>query len=103
MSWPDAASSTASEQDGVEHYTVAYYVGLSALEYTRRDGAENVFLTFEFESVAGVGSTLEAGYYVVGRSEYVNDFAFSFIAPLEAKKNVYFIVHWITDLCVVWC
>jgi hypothetical protein len=43
-----------------------------------------MLLAIEGESMAGVGATLKAGYGIVGGGEYVNDFSFSFVAPLEA-------------------
>jgi hypothetical protein len=54
------------------------------VENTARDLVQDVFYAIEKESVTGVGAALEAGYGVVGRCEDVYDFAFAFIAPLEA-------------------
>jgi hypothetical protein len=43
-----------------------------------------MLLATKGEGVASIGATLEAGYGIVGGRKHVHDFAFSFVAPLEA-------------------
>jgi len=40
--------------------------------------------------VTGVRATLEASHGVVARSEHIDYFPFSFVAPLEAEQYVNF-------------
>jgi len=45
---------------------------------------QNVLYAIEEKGMAGVGAALESGHGVVGGCEDVYNFAFAFIAPLEA-------------------
>ena len=51
---------------------------------------QNVLDTIKLKCMTGVGAALEAGNYLVARSYYVNNFTFSFVAPLKAQQNIYF-------------
>jgi hypothetical protein len=68
----------------VEDDAIANYVEDVRVENAARHLVQHVLLAIEGEGMAGVGATLKAGYGIVGRGEYVNDFSFSFVAPLEA-------------------
>ena len=48
------------------------------------------FPPVEFEGVTGIGSTLEPRNDVVLRSQYVHDFSFPFVSPLETEQYVDF-------------
>ena len=72
------------EQRRVEHYSVAYDVHLVALENSRRNRAQNIFFTIEFERVPCIGSALETSYHIVFGGEHVNNFTFSLVAPLKS-------------------
>jgi hypothetical protein len=74
----------ATEHYWVEDDAVADYVENVGVENAARHLVQHVLLVIEGEGVAGVGTTLKAGYSIVGGGEYVNDFSFSFVAPLEA-------------------
>ena len=73
-----------AENDGVEDDTVADDVDDVRVENTAWDLVQDVLDAVEEKGVTGVGAALEAGYGIVGRREDVYDFAFAFIAPLEA-------------------
>jgi hypothetical protein len=73
-----------TEHNGVKNDAVAYDIEDVRVKNTAGHLVKDVFEAVEGEGVAGVGAALEAGYGIVGGSEYVYDFAFAFIAPLEA-------------------
>jgi hypothetical protein len=68
----------------VEDDAITNYVEDVGVENAARHLVQHVLLAIEGEGMAGVGATLKAGYGIVGGGEYVNDFPFSFVAPLEA-------------------
>ena len=80
-----------TKQNGVEHYAVTDDVGLAALENTRGNRPQYVFLAVEFQRVAGVGSALEACHHLVAGRQYVDNLAFTLVAPLKAENDVYFL------------
>ena len=43
-----------------------------------------MLVAVEFEGVAGVGTALETCYNIITGGEDIDDFAFAFVAPLEA-------------------
>ena len=73
-----------AEHDGVEDDAVADDVEDVGVENAAGHLVQDVLDAVEGEGVAGVGAALEAGYGIVGGCEHVYDFAFAFIAPLEA-------------------
>ena len=79
-----------TEQHRVEHHAVAYDVNLPMLENARGNGAEHILFALELKGVSGVGASLEAGHSVIARGQYVDHLTFSFVAPLEPEKHVYF-------------
>ena len=68
----------------IDNHPVANYVCLPTLEYARGDGAEYVSLSAKLKRMSCVGSPLEPRYRIVLRRQYVDHFAFAFVAPLEA-------------------
>lgn len=44
----------------------------------------------ELKRMTGVRSSLESCDYLIFGSNYINNFTFSFIAPLKAQQNIYF-------------
>jgi len=74
----------AAEYYGVEDNAIAHYVEDVGVENATRHLVQDMLLAVEGEGVAGVGAALEASYCIVGGGEYINDFSFSFVAPLEA-------------------
>jgi hypothetical protein len=42
----------------------------------------------EGEGVAGIGATLETGYYVVGGGQDIDNLAFAFVSPLQSYQYV---------------
>ena len=42
----------------------------------------------EHQRMAGVGTALETGNHLVGRSEHIYHLAFSLVAPLEAEHYI---------------
>ena len=79
-----------SKQYRVENHPISDDVDLAVLEYSRWNRAEHIFLAFKFKSMSGVWASLEPCHYVVARSQHVNHFAFTFIAPLQSEKNINF-------------
>ncbi len=78
------------EQVGGKHHTVAYDIHLASLEYSGRYAAENIFFSFKLQSVPGIRSTLKTCHYIIIRCKHVNDFSFSFIAPLQSEQDIDF-------------
>jgi hypothetical protein len=73
-----------TKDDGVEDDAVANDVEDVGVKNAAGHLVQDVLDTVEGESVAGIGAALEAGYGVVGGCEDIYNFAFAFIAPLEA-------------------
>ena len=51
---------------------------------------KHVLDAVKFQRMARVGAPLETGDHVVLGGEHVHDFAFAFVAPLEAEQDVNF-------------
>ena len=73
-----------AENDGVKDDPIADDVEDVRVKNTAGHLVQDVLDAVEGEGVTGVGAALEAGYGIVGGCENVYDFAFAFIAPLEA-------------------
>ena len=73
-----------AEDDGVEDDAVADDVQDMGVENAAGHLVQDVLNAVEGEGVTGVGAALETGDGIVGGCEDVYDFAFAFIAPLEA-------------------
>ena len=54
---------------------------------------QDILVAIEFQGMASVGATLKAGNDIITGSEVVNNFTFSFVAPLQTEDNINF-VHW---------
>ena len=79
-----------AEKNGVEHHAAAYDVLLAALKNTRRNRAQDVFLTVEFQRMTGIGTALKTCHDLVGRGQHVDDLAFAFVSPLQSEDDVHF-------------
>jgi hypothetical protein len=73
-----------TEDDGVENDAIAHYIKDMGVEDAAGHLVQDVLEAVEGKGVAGVGTSLEAGNGIVSRSQYVYNFSFAFIAPLEA-------------------
>ena len=80
----------AFEDDWIDDHTVAHYVLGAFAKHAAGDGVQHVFDAIKFQGVSGVGAALEPCNHVVLRGEHVHDFAFAFVAPLEAEQDVNF-------------
>ncbi len=78
-----------------EYNTITYDIYLTSLEDTRRDRAEDIFLSFKFEGMTCVWTTLETCYYIILRGQYIDHLSFTFIAPLQTEQDIYFTVHFL--------
>ncbi len=93
--------SLISEEDRIEHHSVAYYIDLAMLKHTRGDRAEHILLPVKFERMSGVGATLKARYRVITGGEHVHHLTFSLVAPLKAEQNIdfhYFLLDFVSIL-----
>ena len=70
--------------------TITDDIYLTTLEDTRRDRAEDVFLSFELEGVTCVRTALETGYYVILGGQHIDHLTFSFVAPLQTEQDINF-------------
>jgi hypothetical protein len=73
-----------TKDNGVKNDAVTYYIKDVGVEDAAGYLVQDVLEAVEGEGVAGVGTSLEAGNGIVSRSQYVYNFSFAFIAPLEA-------------------
>ena len=78
------------ENDWVDDHAVAHHVQRVGAEHPARDGVQHVLDAIKFQRVARVGASLETGDHVILGGEYVHDFSFAFVAPLEAEQDVNF-------------
>jgi hypothetical protein len=51
---------------------------------------QDVLVVVELERVPRVGPSLETGYDIITGGQYVHDFPFSLVPPLEAQKHIDF-------------
>ena len=75
---------------GIDHHTVANQVELSLTENAAWNGVKHMLSPIELEGVTSIGPTLETRNDVVLRSQYVHDFPFPFVSPLETEQYVDF-------------
>ena len=71
------------KQQRVKHHTIADDVHLAPLEDTRRDTTKHVLLSVELEGMPCIGSSLETGYHIITRRQYIHHLAFALVPPLE--------------------
>ena len=81
------------ENNRVDHDTVAYKVSHMCMENPGRDGVQYVLGSFEFKSMTGIRPALKACNDVVSWCEYIHQFSFALVAPLQSEQYIYFIVH----------
>src|SRR5690606_8118778 len=78
----------AFKDDGVDHHAVTDEVKRVFIENSRRDCVQDILLPIEFERMTSVGTALETGDEVVFRTEYIDYFSFTFVAPLQTQKHI---------------
>ena len=83
-------SDFALKRHRIDDHTVANQVEFPFTENPARNGVEHMLSPVEFEGVTGIRSTLEPRNDVVLRSQYVHDFSFPFVSPLETEQYVDF-------------
>ena len=80
-----------AEQHGIQHDAVPDDVGLPALEDSRRNRAEHVFLPAELQRVTGIGTALEAGYDLIAGRKHIHNLSLALVTPLQAEDNIHFL------------
>lgn len=80
------------EDDGVKYHSVAYKVVSAFPENARRYGMKHESFSAVLDRVPGIGTALEAGYYIVLSGKNIHYLAFAFVSPLESEDYVYFAV-----------
>ena len=83
----------AFENDRIDDDAVADHILGARAENATGDGVEDVFLAVKNQRVSGVRTALKTCDDVVLRGEDIDNFAFSFIAPLEAQEHIYLHVN----------
>jgi len=73
----------AHKEVGGQHHAIADDIDLATLENSGGNAAEHIFLALKLQGVAGIGSTLKAGYHVIVGREYVYDLTLALISPLK--------------------
>jgi hypothetical protein len=73
--------------DGVENDSIADHAGLALTQDARGNEMKNVFFTSDDDRVPSIVAALAADNDVGFIREEVDDFSFSFIAPLGADEN----------------
>ena len=75
---------------GIDDCAVAYHARAFAVQYARRNQTQYEFALAYANGVACIVAALITGNDVKMRREYVNDFAFAFVAPLSADHDYVF-------------
>ena len=78
------------EEIGSQNYTITDNVNLSTLEDSRWNRTEHILLSFKFQCMASIRTTLETGNNIVLGSQNINYLTFSFVAPLQTEQDIYF-------------
>ena len=71
----------------IENDTVADEAEFFLVENTGGDGVQDGALTVHFDGMPGIVAALETHDDIAVRSQHVNDFSLSFVAPLGADNN----------------
>ena len=71
----------------IHHDAVADNTSFFRAQNAGRHKVQNIFLSFNVDRVAGVITALRAHNDIGLLRQYINDFAFAFIAPLGANQN----------------
>ncbi len=82
-----------AENDRIHDHTVANNVQGIFVKNARRNRVQNVLDAIKLQGVTGIWAALKAGYHVVATGQYVHNFPFSFVPPLEAKQDVCSLAH----------
>src|SRR5205823_733358 len=77
----------ADERNWIDNDAVANDANFAAAQYAGRNQMQNVSLTTMNDGVTGVVAALTANDHVRFGRQDVDDFAFSFVAPLCANQN----------------
>ena len=78
------------ESHRVEHHSVADDIDGVFAKNTGRYRPQYVYLIAEMEGVSGIRPSLESSDHAVIRCEDIDDFSFSFVAPLQAENYIDF-------------
>ena len=73
-----------AKDNWVEDYAIADNIDNVWMKDSGWHLVQYVLDAIESQSMASIGTTLEASYYVVGGGEYIDDFAFALISPLQS-------------------
>ena len=76
------------QDDRIDDHAVADYVQRALAEDSGRNRMKHEGSAVEHQRMTGVGAALEACNNLVIRRQYVHDFAFALVAPLEAENNI---------------
>ena len=82
-----------AEDDGVHDHAVANNVQRILVEDARGNRVQHVLDSVKLQGVSCIGAALKAGYHVVATGQYVHNFPFSFVPPLEAEQDVCSLAH----------
>ncbi len=75
---------------GIDDHTVANEIQFAITENPAWNGMEHMLPPIELERMTGIRPTLKARNDVVLGSQYVHDFSFPFVSPLETEQYVDF-------------
>src|SRR5690606_8485533 len=70
----------------VDDHPVAHDVDGLLVENSRGNGVQYVFYPVELQGMPGIGPSLKSGDNIVFLGQYINNFSFSFVPPLESKQ-----------------
>ena len=88
------------ENDGIDHHSVAHHIEGVGTKHPAGDGVEHVLDAVKFQGVARIGSALKPRNDVVIGGQDIDNFAFAFVAPLEAKQHINFHASdWLWPAC----
>ena len=88
-------SNFALQRHRIDDDSVANQVELAFAENAAWDGVQHMFAPIKLEGVPRIGTSLEPRDDVVLRSQYIHDFTFPFVSPLEAQQYVDFHVPFV--------
>ena len=76
------------QDDGIDDHAVSDDVDRIFAKDSGRDGVKDETITVEHQRMTCIGASLESGHDLVRRREYIHDFSFSLIPPLESEYDV---------------
>ena len=77
------------QRERINDDAVADHVDDFASEDTGRDQVEYIFFGTVFHGMAGIVAALEANDHIGVARKNIDDFSFTFVAPLDADEHVY--------------